>query len=237
MGAYIKKTISTGNLIEVQKYYAPRYGSRNRTRAENRNATPPDVAAVNERRSLQKLRWLLNGNFARGDFHAQLTYREEDRPDEPEARIRLQKFLREARKYMTKQGCELKYIHVTEYETTAIHHHIVVNMPLSEIMDLWPWGLVRGTPLDGRDYTALATYLIKETRRSFRSERAPFARRYCGSRNLVQPVVRTEVVHAESWRREPKPIRGYQIVPQSIETGTHEVTGQAWQRYWMRRIE
>lgn len=237
MGCYIKKTISAGKLIEVQKYFAPRYGRNGRPRGENRNATPADVAAVNERRSVQKLRWLLNANFVRGDCHAKLTYRIEDRPDEAEARARLEKFLRQARRKLAREGRELKYIHVTEYESTAIHHHIVCNMSLMEIMDLWPWGLVPNTPLDGNDYTALAEYLVKETRRTFRSERAPFARRYCASRNLVQPAIRREIIHAESWRKAPKPIRGYQIMPQSVEVGVHEVTGQPWQRYWMRKIE
>lgn len=237
MGCYIQKTISAGNIVEVQKYYATRYGGQRRQRGENRNATPEDVAAGNERRSIQRLRWLLNANFVRGDYHAQLTYAREDRPDEAGARARLQKFLRQARTWMKKQGRELKYIHVTEYASTAIHHHIVVNMTLAEIMDLWPWGLVRGTPLDGNDYTALAEYLVKETRRTFRDPEAPFARRYCASRNLAQPVIRRKVIHAESWRRTPRAPKGYVIVPQSVQVGVHEVTGAPWQRYWMRKIE
>ena len=237
MGCYIQKTISAGNIVEVQKYYAPRYGGQRRQRGENRNVTPEDVAAGNERRSIQRLRWLLNANFVRGDCHAQLTYRKDQRPDAEEARRRLQKFLRQARRKLAREGRELKYVHVTEYESTAIHHHVVCNLRLNEVQDLWPWGLVRGTPMDGDDYTALAEYLVKETKRTFRRQDAAFARRWCASRNLAQPVIRKKVVRADSWRKVPKAIRGYILVPDSVEVGVHEVTGAPWQRYWMRKIE
>ena len=32
-------------------------------------------------------------------------------------------------------------------------------------------------------------------------------------------------------------MKGYMIVPDSIEMGTHEETGMPWMRYRMRRIE
>ena len=42
----------------------------------------------------------------------------------------------------------------------------------------------------------------------------------------------------ERANKNPKMDTGdIEVVPDSVEVGVHEVTGQPWQRYWMRRIE
>ena len=239
MGAYIKRVVRCGAVIEVEKYYAPAYGRNGRRRAPKTCPTPEDVARVNEKNAINRLRWLINANFGAGDLHAVLTYRKADRPDEQEARRRLQRSLRIQRKEARESGDELKYIHATEYKRRAIHHHMIVSgVTLEQLQAAWPWGRVHVTPLDASgEYGTLAAYLVKETRNTFADGSAPFAKRWCASRNLVQPEIRKEIVHAESWRKLPKAIKGYILVPDSVEVGVHEVTGQPWQRYWMRRIE
>lgn len=268
MGAYIKRTVRAGKVIEVEKYYAPTYGRNGRRRAPRTAPTPEDVARVNEKNAVNRLRWLLNANFRGGDLHAVLTYRRDDRPDveaasraaradadsqpntpqeensaacsaENIARARLQKALRILRKTARASGTVLKYVHATEYKRRAIHHHLIVSgVTLDQLQDAWPWGRIHATPLDASgEYGTLAAYIVKETRTTFRDGAAPFAKRWCASRNLVQPEIKTEVVHAESWRKLPRAPRGYILVPDSVEVGVHEVTGQPWQRYWMRKIE
>ena len=102
----------------------------------------------------------------------------------------------------------------------------------------WPHGRIHATPLDGSgQYGVLAEYLVKETRRTFRDADAPYGKRWCASRNLKQPEITVEEVHAESWRKTPKAPRGYEIVPDSVQTGVHETTGAPWQRYWMIKTE
>ena len=239
MGEYIRRTVRCGKVIEIEKYYAPAYGRRGRRRAPKTAPTPEDVARVNEKNAVNRLRWLLNANFSGGDLHAVLTYRREDRPDETEARLRIQKALRLMRKTAKASGTVLRYIHATEYKRRAIHHHMIVSgVTLEQLQAAWPWGRVHVTPLDASgEYGTLAAYLVKETRATFADGNAPFAKRWCASRNLAQPVIRYEVVHAESWRKLPRALKGYILVPDSVEVGVHEVTGAPWQRYWMRRIE
>lgn len=239
MGAYIKRTVRAGKVIEIEKYYAPTYGRHGRRRAPRTAPTPEDVARVNEKNAINRLRWILDANFRGGDLHAVLTYRRADRPDETEARARLQKALRILRKTAKGSGTILRYVHATEYRRRAIHHHMIVSgVTLDQLQDAWPWGRVHATPLDASgEYGTLAAYIVKETRTTFRDGAAPFAKRWCASRNLVQPEIKTEVVHAESWRKLPRAPKGYILVPDSVEVGVHEVTGQPWQRYWMRKIE
>ena len=239
MGAYIKRVVRCGAVIEVEKYYAPVYGRNGRRRAPNTCPTPEAAAKVNEKNAINRLRWLINANFSGGDLHAVLTYRRDERPDEQEARARIQKCLRILRKTARDSGTVLRYIHATEYKRRAIHHHMIVSgVTLEHLQAAWPWGRVHVTPLDrSGEYGTLAAYLVKETSKTIADGTAPFAKRYCASRNLVQPEIRTEVVHAESWRKLPKALKGYILVPDSVEVGVHEVTGQPWQRYWMRKIE
>ena len=242
MGAYLKRTVRCGRLVEVEKYYAAGWGAGHGScrRAPKTAATPEDMRRVNERNARRRLRWLINANFGRGDLHVTLTYRKDERPEDPaELRQRLGVFLRKARALARRSGTELRYIHVTEYASTAPHHHVILHgLTLQQLEALWPWGRVRASALDaGPDYGSLAAYLVKETSRTFREPDHPYGRRWCASRNLVQPEIRTEVVHAESWRKAPKAIKGYILVPDSVEVGVHEVTGAPWQRYWMRRIE
>ena len=265
---YIKRTVRAGRTIEVEKYYSARWGVRGGHRAAHTAPTGQTQAAANERRAVCRLRWLLNENFRDGDLHAVLTYREDNRPDEQQARQNMEKLLRVLRKTAKKMGTELRYIHTTEYRNAAIHHHLIVSgVTLEQLRTAWPHGGVHVTPLYGGEYPRLAEYIVKETRKTFREGRrspggddvsapgresssqedeterdaarraAPFAKRWCASRNLRKPQIRVEAIPAETWSRSPRPLKGYMIVPDSIEMGTHEETGMPWMRYRMRRIE
>ena len=125
MGAYIRRIVKAGKVIEIEKYFAPVYGRHGRRRAPKTCPTPEAAAKVNEKNAINRLRWLINANFSAGDLHAVLTYRRDERPDETEARARIQKTLRQLRKTAKASGAILKYIHATEYKRRAIHHHMI----------------------------------------------------------------------------------------------------------------
>ncbi len=238
MGKYLKRTVRCGKIVEVDKYYAPRFGTKGAPRGKQKAETPEDVAATNMRNAIRKLRWLLNTNFDASGFHMVLTYRKGDRPDPEEARRRMDRFLRELRSKAKRAGSELKYIHVTEYAAKSIHHHFIVSgVGVKEAQASWKYGRIHATPLDeSGNYAALAEYLVKETKRTYADAAAPYGKRWCASKNLKQPEVIVEEVHAESWRKNPKPIKGYEIVPDSVMVGVHDATGAPWQRYWMQEI-
>ena len=118
-----------------------------------------------------------------------------------------------------KLGKEMKYVVVTEYENHRIHHHVVMNyIDIQIITKQWEKGRVRCTALDdSRNYQKLASYLIKETQKTFRKADNMTKRRYRASRNLVHPIVVTQEVKLSKvlWE-EPKAFKGYAIDEDSI---------------------
>ena len=106
------------------------------------------------------------------------------------------------------------------------------------INDIWVWGRARLTMLDDLgDYGQLGEYFIKETSKTFEKSDSPFGKRWRQSKNLIIPIPEKTIVKADSWREEPKPLKGYQIIKQSIYTGYHEITGYMFQSYSMVKIE
>ena len=134
-------------------------------------------------------------------------------------------------------GAELRYITVTEYKRARIHHHIVIpEVPAKVLCALWPHGRPHSTPLDeSGDYRKLAEYLVKETGTSA-EEDGTRKRRWNQSRNLRPPKVEYVTVQAKSWRKDPKPIKGYYIDKGSIRAGVCDVTGYPYQFYTMIQI-
>lgn len=201
---YVQKTIVAGNFIYIKKYHAGAYGNRTQ-KSERKKPTPERVAKINENNAIERLSWLLNANFKRGnDSHCTLTYKNETLPKPDEAKNILAGFLRKLRKEYKKAGKELKYVSVTEYKNKRLHHHIVLNDTnmLSEVMRLWDkYGRVHAKILYTDDLSELAEYLIKETSKTFRSENAIHGRRYTASKNLTQPKITIERIYFKKWRK------------------------------------
>ena len=188
---YIKETYTCGAYVEIRKYYSSRYGKKGVKRGPYREPTNEEMELINERNAAKQLRRLIETNFTYGDYHIVLTYRKGDRPGKEEAIKRRDKFLRKLRSAYKAFDGELKYISVTEKEARSIHHHLIVNACDPQIIqEAWPWGHVHLTPLydEGR-YEDLADYLIKETRRTFRSKDRIQGKRWTASRNLKQPDI------------------------------------------------
>ncbi len=234
--AYVKRTWVTGSVIEVEKYFTFKYKNQKVNRMPKVNKTPETMQKVNERNAVKKLRRLLNTNFGHNDKHLVLTYRPENRPLTPAAAKKdLEKFTRNLRKQYKKQGIELKYISVGEYGKKSAHFHMVVNKGLTvdEIAEIWPHGRIHAHPLDNSgDYSQLAEYLIKQTRKTYNDpERAIFRKRWNSSSNLVKPEAIVELVKSESWRELPVAPTGYFVITDSIYTDVSDITGYPYQYY------
>lgn len=239
---YLQRTVEAGDVLEVKKYYSARWGKRS-SRGANIGHTPEEMARINERRAEERLRWLLNANFRGGDLHLTLTYDSLYPAPAPErARHELEGFLRSARQLYRKHGKEMLYVTVTEYLAKRIHHHVILNR--IDAAELWPiWekaeghGAMRTRYLDkSGQYAELAAYLIKETRRSFREPDAPYRRRWCASRNLVQPKIERKVVPRDRWRETPPKRRGWRLDETRLIKGVDEYSGAPFQEYTLMRL-
>lgn len=232
---YIKCVIKAGNTIETRKYFSARYGKKS-TKAERKAGTEPKQKRMNENNASDKLTWLINGNFGNGDYHIVLTYSRDNKPTPEDAARILSAYLRKLRKEYRKKGVELKYIAVTEYEKHRIHHHIIINKFDTDIISsLWSKGKAHFTTLDSSgDYSKLASYLVKETNRTYQ-EGTVSSKRWNSSRNLKQPKITKEIVKADSWTKAPKPIKGYYILTDSIVEDV-DGFGFPYQRYTMVKI-
>ena len=104
------------------------------------------------------------------------------------------------------------------------------------IKKLWPYGGTHFTPIyEAGEVKELAAYLIKETQKSFRKKDNPNKLAYSRSRNLKKPVVKTKVIKANTWKKEPVPPAGYMIRRGDIVTGIN-VLGYPYRYYTMVRI-
>lgn len=237
--AYIEKRVKAGMTIEIMKYHTYRYKSKKANcRSENVNTTPEAVRRVNQKQAENKLRWKINTNFKPGDYYLTLTYKRENRKTPIETKKEFINFMRRLRRLYKKADTELKYISVTEYQNTAIHHHMIINGAVSAgaVSALWEMGHMQIQVLDKTgDYSKLAAYLIKETSKTFKTHKSASGVRYSCSRNLREPVIHEKVVRADSWREMPKPIEGYYISGE-VESGYHEVSGYGYQHYIMIKL-
>lgn len=242
---YLQKEWTYGNRIEVKKYHTFRYGVKGEKRGKRKNPTAEQIREANNKRARKKLKRLMINNFDLGDWHLTLTYSEENRPDVMESKKCLKKFWDIMRREYRKAGTELRFIVVTEWESTRIHHHIAINdVPgfATVIRKAWPYGGAHLTPLyENYDYEGLADYFVKETEETYKNENNPYKQRWSCSRNLKKPVEETKIVKADSWRKEPKITKklegqGYRLDMRSLYVGV-DAMGYPFQTYQFVREE
>lgn len=231
--AYIEKTYRCNGIIEKRKCYSGRQGIKGLPRDTNHARTPEEMQKVNDAKAEMKLRHLLFCNFRPGDWHAVLTYKRTARPDPDEAKQLLKDFIAELRVYFREVlHQELVYIHSTEYEGKAIHHHLVLpGVDIRPLCKMWKAnGTLRPTPIRNVQHIAnLAHYLIKETKGRL-DKNGRHVRRWIGSKNLKKPRVTWRKVKANSWQRQPRPGKGYHLdkavgAGEGVEVYTNSKTG------------
>lgn len=233
---YLKRTVRAGDVIFVKKYFSSRYGKKNDgSKAARSSPSPEKMQETNARNAIDKLTWLINANFADGDFHMVLTYKGE-KPSPEQAAENLRKYLRKLRAEYKKAGEELKYIWVTEYQSSRIHHHVLLNkFDTTVLTELWEHGTNHFTPLYSTgDYSKLATYFVKETEKTYKDNFIG-GKRWNSSKNLVKPKIEKEVVEADSWTDYPRAVKGYYIPKDTIEMDVDEC-GYPYQKYTMIKI-
>lgn len=205
-------------------------GKRNKKNKE----TKLSVREYNRRMAERNLSMLLNYNFGQGDMHIVLTYR--DLPDAERAKKSLKNFLDRLRRAYRKAGVTLKWIAATEYKNKRPHHHIIINQgkSLGEVIKIWGNGILRCSVLDeSGDYRQLASYLIKETDKTFRNPDAMQRLRFSHSKSVVYPPIKEEEVSTAMLLRDPTPAKGYYIDQDSVIWGRHPETGRYYLEYVM----
>jgi hypothetical protein len=203
-------------------------------RGPRRNPAVPEMEALNARNAARNLNILINANFKKGDSHIILTYAG-DAPASGEAAKHFRNFIRRLSRLYKSFGIPLRWISSTEYANSRIHHHLIISggVPLDAVSAKWNNGGIRGMTLYSRDYRALAEYLIKETRKTFRDPDNAFKRRYNCSRNLARPEARVEFVSAAAIEKDPVPAKGYYIDPETVYRGANPFTGGKYIEYTM----
>ncbi len=234
---YLHREYRAGRTIEVIETFPGNYG-RDLTRENYKGGTPLAMERYNTKLKGRSLTHLLNTNFRPGDIFMTLHYSRDKRPTPTDAKKQLTAFLRRLRAVYRRYGLELKYIKVTAFGSKGgIHHHIVINsgVPYEEITRLWDYSArtpeYRPLYSDG-EYSALAVYLIEQSKIGSTAEQKIKGKGYVGSRNLKQAeLIKEEEVPRICWKEPPKPKKGYIIDPNSIDAGVNELNGKPYLFY------
>lgn len=190
---YREKRIYSGNILEVE-IYPVSIREVKQPRREKTKLSTPKQRNLNDKNARKHLSRLINANFTDKDLAVHLTYRDEELPDsEEEARRDVTNFIRRLRYHRRKNNltAEFKYIAVIEYKESEdgkkvrMHHHIIMtgDMDRDMVEEIWGKGWVNTKRLqaDEYGYEALANYISKDPKGK---------KRWTGSRNLKQPVVK-----------------------------------------------
>ena len=220
----VRETTVAGRII-LRRVVVPS-GNHKQKRKMRTGITSEAVKKNNMRIAVWRLWMLLANNFDSTGSHVTLTYSGSEPTKEQAAEDR-RKMIAHLRREFRRQGKELKYVVVTEYENKRIHHHIVINSQDVELVTrLWGKGGVHFTALrEEGDFHDLAEYMIKETEKTFRESDSQHKQRYSRSRNLIMPVTKRDETTLKEMTDEPEPISGYYIPKDRVRRYEHPVTG------------
>ncbi len=239
---YAKVVYDMGWVKEVKKYYPGNYGAPGQKRKKKEKPTPEVIIRQNHSNRVKKIQRLILANFREGDWHLVLKYKKDKRPESiRDAKKILKKFIDAMRETYKKAGRPFKYICVTERgKRGACHHHLIIEDIVDSklntkkvVMKLWREGSWAFIPLyeDG-EFEDLADYIAKKETKE-ENEGCSYSR----SRNLITPQPQKEIIRHKRWSREPRPEKGWYILPDSVRNGENPVTGYPYQCYMMRRID
>ena len=201
---WYKKKIKAGDVLETEIYRSVRTRGESVPREKRKAPTTQAQAALNDINRKKRIRRKINANFRPGDLYITLTYAKE--PDEIGQAIKnLSNFIKRINYGRKKRGLDnIKYMAVTEYQGKRIHHHVVMeSMSMDEIRSQWKKNAGAGNVkietlyAHDTDYSALADYLLKETRNRR-------GKSWTESRNLKQP----EITYTKASRQDKQAVRG-----------------------------
>ena len=201
----------------------------------------------NQWKRVRDLRRLIKWNFTNGDSWITLTYRKDERPSWGEMIKHMRKFIRQLQAEYRKHGWALKYIWRPQVgRRGALHIHILINaMSTSKIRTeeivrkLWPYGVPNGKVVYDLKNGDLANYIATPLQEWEPEE----AKNYHPSRNLIrkepvrETIRRRSLIDKDGRFREIKPKKGYYVDPNSIDQDINPVTGYAYRRYTLVKIQ
>lgn len=234
---FYRDTIVAGKTIMRSLKAVTRIETKGQKRRAKANPTSEAVRKVNFRNAVKILTAKLNHNFKHGDYHLTLTYKTPMAPDE--AKKELSKFLRNMHNYCKRNNIEFKWVAVTEYKQTRVHHHLIVSRVDLEVIDkYWKNGYEYPVILDETgNYYKLAEYLLKETEKTFREEESPQKRRYSNSRNVVMPEVKREKVAGREVKQNIIAPKGYYIDRDTVRRYEHAILRVECMEYIMVSLD
>ena len=237
--SYIRKTIKSGNTIEVEEYFTNRIGFHD-PRAKKEKRTPEQVKAAYMRRREKHLRWLLNTNFSdRRDALITLSYRkDQEKPqtlDDVKADAR--KYFRRLREDFKRYRMELKYIYCVEIGQRGSRHiHAVVSgageVSLMFLARGWD-GVIDMKPLfTNGQYEDIAAYFVKQyAAKTQKATGEEFRRCFETSRNLTKPEIQIERIREKDIRKDIEPLAGTALDRSSVQEGIGKITGRPYRFY------
>lgn len=229
---FIRETCIAGPVIDVTYKYSLR--APRKERGANRNPSREAVIKNNDRIATKKLTRLMNSNFYPGDLHLTTTYAG-DPPTVAEAKKEMANFKRRLKREYEKQGREFRWIEVTEYNNHRVHHHLLIPYIDTKIIRKhWNHGRWWTSTLDrSRNYNKLAEYFLKETSKNMRKQGSETKQRWSASRNLVRPIIKREIIEPRAMYENPRALKGYEIIRDSIHRFEHPFTGIEHLEYMM----
>lgn len=244
---YIRDTWDCGETLEVEEKHTGRYGARGQKREKKKEATPEDIMRQNQWKRVRDLRRLIKWNFTTGDSWITLTYEKDARPGWKEMVKHMEKFIRQLRSTYQKYGWTLKYIWRPQIgKRGAIHVHILINaMSNAEtrtekiVRELWRYGNPNMKVVYDLKNGDLAEYIATPLQEWEPEE----AKSFHPSRNLIRKepdkkeIRRRSLIDKQGKFRELKAPKGYYVDPNSIEKGINPVTGYAYRRYILVKID
>lgn len=212
MAKIMERTYRSANgVVEKTRYLV---GSNAKRQKKRRGVTTQRKQEANFNGTCKRLARILNCNFTadRGrllglDYDgpsAEKILRAEDPRKEAEKEARL--FIRRLKRKLGKEICWVLVTSDLDGDTgepVRIHHHIAVQLPdrvsYDAILSCWHHGGVDvKTMWSEDDYTGLARYLLRQTRRT------PDAKKYSVSRNMALPEITEREILTTSRIRPPK---------------------------------
>lgn len=239
--AFVESVCYAGRTKHIRNYYTAKYNDGKLVQKEKRvkrgNPTSEQQAEINRKHSLRALTWIMDANFSGEDLYVTYSFEEGRRPGDPKIFRRVVKqFLKQIRKIYKKKDITLKYIWVGERgERGAEHIHMVQTggISMAELKKIWPHGWVTVKPMDASgSYHKLASYFIKYSNKTMKTEERLQGKRYNPSQNLVHPEPE-KVKDKKRKRFDPGAIKipdGYYLDKDSIQFGVQE-TGYEFLEY------
>jgi len=177
---------------------------------------------LNDKHSREHLKRLVHLNFTKDDYFIGLDYMQSCLPnDDAVAKRDVQNWLRRIKRLYQRYGGELKYIMAYERaERGRPHFHVIINnigVPEKLIRDKWTFGRTDMDPLqfDENGVVGLSMYISKNDL---------FSKRWCASKNLIQPRPKTRDYSYSRKMVEAVRIEDHSVIQKQYGENAHVIS-------------